>query len=281
MRVLIVQEDVRIAAAIRRALRAVNVIGDVASTSPAACAMLADTSYDVVVLDAENSDVDVFSICRRLRSAGDWTPILLVTAHAGDDRHRGRDAGVDDYLTKPFSFAELLARLRMMARSNSAERPAIIAVGSLRLDPSSAQVWRDDQEIQLSTREFALLEAFMRSPGQILGHSQLLDAAWDIGQEYRSNVIEVYMRYLREKIDRPFGVRSLETVRGLGYRLRCDGGIAVTAGGRKLSQYAWAGARIAKDGARRRTGGVRGSIQDPAEPAEVDGDRTLLGPARR
>jgi two-component system OmpR family response regulator len=281
MRVLIVEEDVRIAAAIRRALRAVNVIGDVASTSHAACAMLADTSYDVVVLDAENSDVDVFSICRRLRGAGDWTPILLVTAHAGNDRHRGRDAGVDDYLTKPFSFAELLARLRVLARSTSAERPAIIAVGSLRLDPSSAQVWRDDQEIQLSTREFALLEAFMRSPGQVLGHSQLLDAAWDIGQEYRSNVIEVYMRYLREKIDRPFGVRSLETVRGLGYRLRCDGGIAVTAGGRKLGQYAWAGARIAKDGARLRTGGVPGSIQDAAEPAEVDGDRALLGPARR
>jgi two-component system OmpR family response regulator len=211
--------------------------------------MLADTPYDVVVLDAENSDADGFSICRGLRSAGDWTPILMVTAHAVSHRNRGRNAGVDDYLTKPFSFGELLARLRVLARSNSAEQPAIIAVGSLRLDPSSAQVWRDDQEIQLSTREFALLEAFMRCPGQVLSHSQLLDAAWDIGQEYRSNVIEVYIRYLREKIDRPFGVRSLETVRGLGYRLRCDGGVRVIAGGRSVGQYAWAGAMAGRDGA--------------------------------
>jgi two-component system, OmpR family, response regulator len=247
MRVLIIEDDVRIAAAIRRALRAVNVIGDVASTSRAACAMLADTSYDVVVLDAEISDANGFSICHRLRSAGDWTPILVVTARPVDDRINGRDAGVDDYLTKPFAFGELLARLRALARGDPAEPPAILAVGSLRLDPSSAQVWRGDQEIQLSTREFALLEAFMRSPGQVLGHSQLLDAAWDIGQEYRSNVIEVYMRYLREKIDRPFGVRSLETVRGLGYRLRCDGGVGVIARGRSIGQYAGAGARVARD----------------------------------
>ena len=139
---------------------------------------------------------------------------MLTPRAAIDDRIRGLDAGADDYLTKPFAFGELLARLRALARRDSAERP-VITVGSLRLDPASAQVWRGDQEIRLSTREFALLEAFMRSPGQVLGHSQLLDAAWDIGQEYRSNVIEVYVRYPRGKIDRPFRVRSLETVRGL------------------------------------------------------------------
>jgi two-component system OmpR family response regulator len=225
MRVLVVEDDVRMASAMRRALRTCNVIGDVASTSKAARNMLADTPYDVVVLDVMLPDEDGFATCRKLRSDGDWTPIIMVTARqAVNDRIRGLDAGADDYLTKPFAFGELLARLRALARRDPAERPVIISVGSLRLDPASAQVWRGEQEIRLSTREFALLEAFMRSPGQVLGHSQLMDAAWDIGHEYRSNVIEVYIRYLREKIDRPFGVQSLETVRGLGYRLRRDGG---------------------------------------------------------
>jgi two-component system OmpR family response regulator len=226
MRVLVVEDDVRMAAAIRRSLRAVNVIGDVASTSRAACAMLADTPYDVVVLDVVLPDEDGFVTCRQLRTSGDWTPIIMVTARGGaiDDRIRGLDAGADDYLTKPFAFGELLARLRALSNHEPTERPMILTVGSLRLDPASAQVWRGNQELRLSTREFALLEAFMRSPGQVLGHSQLLDAAWDMGHEYRSNVTEVYIRYLREKIDRPFGVRSLETVRGLGYRLRHDGG---------------------------------------------------------
>jgi two-component system OmpR family response regulator len=224
MRVLVVEDDVRMAAAIRRALRGVNMIGDIANTSSGACAMLADTPYDVVVLDVGLPDSDGFATCRRLRRAGDWTPIIMITARAAvDDRIRGLNAGADDYLAKPFAFGELLTRLRGLARRDPAERQ-VITVGPLRLDPASAQVWRGEQEIRLSTREFALLEAFMRRPGQVLGHSQLLDAAWDIGQEYRSNVIEVYIRYLRGKIDRPFHVRSLETVRGLGYRLRRDGG---------------------------------------------------------
>jgi two-component system, OmpR family, response regulator len=225
MRVLVVEDDVRMAAAIRRALRTVNMIGDVASTSKAACAMLADTAYDVIVLDVMLPDQDGFATCRQLRSTGDWTPIIMVTAgRAVDDRIRGLDAGADDYLTKPFAFGELLTRLRALARRDPVERPVVIAVGPLRLDPAAARVWRGDREIRLSAREFALMETFMRSPGEVLGHSQLLDAAWDIGHDYRSNVIEVYIRYLREKIDRPFGVRSLETVRGLGYRLRPDGG---------------------------------------------------------
>jgi two-component system OmpR family response regulator len=231
MRVLVVEDDLRIAAAIKRALRSVDMIGDIAPTASKACAMLATSAgqstgaYDIIVLDVMLPDADGFAVCRGLRTAGNWTPIILVSGRAEvEDRVRGRDAGADDYLTKPFACGELLARIRALARRAPGERPVIITVGSLRLDPGSAQVWREDKEIRLSTREFALLEAFMRSPGQVLSHSQLLDAAWDIGQEYRSNVIEVYIRYLREKIDRPFGKRSLETVRGLGYRLRSDGG---------------------------------------------------------
>jgi two-component system OmpR family response regulator len=225
MRVLVVADDVRMAAAIRRSLRTVNAVGDIAGTSSGACAMLADTPYDAIVLDMMLPDADGFATCHQLRSDGNWTPIIMLTARTStDDRIRGLHAGADDCLSKPFVFDELLVRLRAVARRDPAERPMMIKVGSLRLDPASAQVWRGKQEIRLSHREFALLEAFMRSPGQILGHTQLLDAAWEIGQEYRSNVIEVYIRYLREKIDRPFGVRSLETVRGLGYRLRRDGG---------------------------------------------------------
>jgi two-component system OmpR family response regulator len=225
MRVLVVEDDVRMAAGIRRALRSVNMIGDIARTSSGACAMLADTPYDVIVLDGILPDVDGFATCRQLRSAGEWTPIIMLTGRGGiDDRVRGLHAGADDYLRKPFAFSDLLTRLRSLARRDSAERPVMIRVGSLRLDPVAARVWRGDQEIRLSTRECALLEAFMRSPGQVLSHHQLLDAAWNIGHDYRSNVIEVYVRYLREKIDRPFGVRSLETIRGRGYRLRRDGG---------------------------------------------------------
>jgi two-component system OmpR family response regulator len=225
MRVLVVADDVRMAAAIRRSLRTVNVTGDIASTSNGACAMLADRPYDVILLDVTLSDADGFVTCSQLRRNGDWTPIIMLTARAAtDDRIRGLHAGADDYLVKPFGFGELLTRLRALSHCDSGEHPAVLKVGSLRLDPASAQVWRGNKEIRLSTREFALLEAFMRSPGQVLGHSQLLDAAWNIGHDYRSNVIEVYIRYLREKIDRPFGLRSLETVRGLGYRLRRDGG---------------------------------------------------------
>jgi two-component system OmpR family response regulator len=223
MRVLVVEDDVRMAAAIRRGLRSVNVVGDIVSTSSGARAKLADTPYDVIVLDVILPDADGFLTCRQLRSVGEWTPIIMLTDSA-DDRIRGLHAGADDYLSKPFAFNDLLIRLRILARRDSTKRSGIIRVGSLRLDPTAARVWRWEQELRLSNREFALLEAFMRSPGQVLSHHQLLDAAWNIGHDYRSNVIEVYVRYLREKIDRPFGVRSLETVRGLGYRLRRDGG---------------------------------------------------------
>ena len=145
---------------------------------------------------------------------------MLTARDAVEDRVRGLDSGADDYLTKPFSLAELLARLRALVRRGPVERPTVLEVGALRLDPATREVWRGDVEIELSAREFALFETFMRRPGQVLSHTQLLDAAWDLGYEHRSNVVDVYVRYLREKVDRPFGADSIETVRGAGYRLR-------------------------------------------------------------
>jgi two-component system, OmpR family, response regulator len=173
------------------------------------------------VLDVMLPRLSGFETCKRLRNEGVWSPVLMLTARdAVDDRVAGLDAGADDYLTKPFSFAELLARLRALTRRGGVERPARLEVGDLVLDPAARRAWRSETEIKLSPKEFALLETFMRRPGQVLSRLQLLEHAWDFAYENRSNVIDVYVRYLREKIDRPFGTDSLETVRGAGYRLR-------------------------------------------------------------
>jgi two-component system, OmpR family, response regulator len=225
MHVLVVEDEVRMAAAIRRALRAEGIVADIAPTGEEGVSMARANDFDVVVLDVMLPDFDGFEACRRLRAQRNWVPIIMLTARDSiEDRVRGLDQGADDYLTKPFSLAELLARLRALARRGPVERPAVLEAGDLRLDPATWQVWRGETELMLSAREFTVLETFMRRPGQVLSHSQLLDAAWDLGYEQRSNVVEVYVRYLREKIDRPFGVRSIETVRGVGYRLRRDGG---------------------------------------------------------
>ena len=225
MRVLVVEDDIKMAAAIRRGLRFEGIIVDLAEGGEKAIRQVVATEYDAVLLDVMLPDLDGFETCRRLRSRGVWVPILMLTARdAIEDRVRGLDTGADDYLTKPFSLAELTARLRALARRGPVERPTVLEVGDLQLDPATHEVWRGDHEIELSAREFALLETFMRRPGQVLTQLQLLEAAWDLGYEQRSNVVEVYVRYLREKIDRPFGVKSLETVRGAGYRLRKDGG---------------------------------------------------------
>jgi len=225
MRVLLVEDDVRMAAALRRALRGEGIVTDVAAGGEEALRLARSREPDAVVLDVMLPDIDGFETCRRLRAEGVWSPIIMLTARdAVEDRVRGLDQGADDYLTKPFSLAELLARLRALVRRGPAQRPAVMEAGDLRLDPATRRVWRGDREVELSAREFALLEAFMRRPEQVLSQDQLLDAAWDLGYEHRSNVVEVYVRYLREKIDRPFGVRSIETVRGIGYRLRRDGG---------------------------------------------------------
>jgi two-component system, OmpR family, response regulator len=225
MRVLVVEDDVKMAAAIRRGLRFEGIIVDLAEGGEQAIRQVGATEYDAVLLDVMLPDLDGFETCRRLRSQGIWVPILMLTARdAIEDRVRGLDTGADDYLTKPFSLAELTARLRALARRGPVERPTVLEVGDLQLDPATHEVFRGEDEIKLSAREFALLETLMRRPGQVLTQLQLLEAAWDLGYEHRSNVVEVYVRYLREKIDRPFGVKSLETVRGAGYRLRKDGG---------------------------------------------------------
>ena len=221
MRVLIVEDDTKMAGLIQRGLRDDGLAADVAGEGEAALWRAGATDYDAIVLDVLLPGIDGFEVCRRLRSDGVRSPVLMLTARdAVEDRVRGLDTGADDYLTKPFSLAELAARLRAIARRGPIERPPVLEAGGLRLDPATRRVWRGDAEIALSAREFALLETLMRHPGQVLDRLQLLDHAWDGEYENRSNVIDVYIRYLREKVDRPFGADSIETVRGVGYRLR-------------------------------------------------------------
>ncbi len=225
MRVLIVEDQVRMAGLLRRALRGGGVAADVAIRGEDALWMAGSTSYDAIVLDVMLPGIDGFETCRHLRSDGVWTPILMLTARdALPDRIVGLDGGADDYLTKPFDLTELLARLRALARRREVERPPVLEVGSLRADPASRRVWRGEKEIEVSNKGFALLEIFMRNPDVVLSRFELLEGAWDNGYENRSNVIEVHIRRLREQIDEPFGLRSIETVRGVGYRLRKDGG---------------------------------------------------------
>jgi two-component system OmpR family response regulator len=182
--------------------------------------MAAATAYDAIVLDVMLPGIDGFETCKRLRSDGIWSPVIMLTARDGiEDRVAGLDGGADDYLTKPFSFAELLARLRALARRGAIERPAVLEVRDLKLDPAARRAWRGETEVSLSAKEFRLLEVFMRHPGEVLTRYQLLEQAWDYDYENRSNIVDVYVRYLRDKIDRPFGVSQLETVRGSGYRL--------------------------------------------------------------
>jgi two-component system OmpR family response regulator len=221
MRVLIVEDDVKMASLIRRGMREEGLAADVAVKGEDALWMAQANEYDAVVLDVMLPGIDGFETCRRLREENVWTPVLMLTARdAVEDRVAGLDGGADDYLTKPFSFAELLARLRALGRRGPVARPTVLEVGDLRLDPAARRVWRGDDEISLSAKEFALLETFMRRPGDVLTRYRLLEHAWDYEYENRSNVVDVYVRYLRQKIDEPFGTDSIETVRGAGYRLR-------------------------------------------------------------
>jgi two-component system OmpR family response regulator len=225
VRVLIVEDEVKMAALLRRGLVAEGISADVAIRGEDALWMAAATEYDAIVLDVMLPGIDGFEVCRTLRGEGVWSPIVMLTARdAVSDRVAGLDGGADDYLTKPFSFAELLARLRALVRRGPVERPTELVAGDLRLDPASRRVWRGEAEIELSAKEFALLETFMRRPGTVLSRFELLEHAWDYDYENRSNIVDSYVRFLRRKIDRPFGTRSIETVRGAGYRMREDGG---------------------------------------------------------
>jgi two-component system OmpR family response regulator len=217
---LIVEDDIRMAGLLQRCLREERLDVELARTGEDAVARALGTEHDAIVLDVMLPGIDGFETCRRLRAEGVWTPVLMLTARdAVDDRVTGLDAGADDYLVKPFSFAELLARLRALGRRQPRRATAALHVGDLRVDPGARRAWRGDSELELSPREFDLLDAFMRRPGEALSRGWLLEQAWDMAFEHRSNVVDVYVSYLREKIDRPFERDSLRTVRGVGYRL--------------------------------------------------------------
>jgi two-component system OmpR family response regulator len=225
MRVLIVEDKVKMASQLWRALRGEGMVADVAVNGEDALWMADATSYDAVVLDVMLPGIDGFETVRRLRAQGQWVPVLMLTARGRlEDRVAGLDGGADDYMTKPFELLELSARLRALVRRDPVQRPAVIEVGGLRLDPAGRRVWRDGQEIELAEKPFLLLETFMRQPGVTLSRLALLESAWDRAYESRSNVVDQQVGALRDRIDRPFGVESIETVRGRGYRLRQDGG---------------------------------------------------------
>jgi two-component system OmpR family response regulator len=225
MRVLVIEDEPKMAALVARGLREEGHAADVASRGEDGLWMANSAPYDAIVLDVMLPGLDGFATCRRLREQGTWAPVLMLTARdAVTDRVAGLDAGADDYLVKPFSFSELLARLRALVRRAPGERPTQLEAGDLRLDPAARRVWRGETELELSAKEFALLELMLRRRGHALSRSQILEGAWDLGFESRSNLVDVYVRYLRDKIDRPFGRESIETVRGVGYRLRADGG---------------------------------------------------------
>jgi two-component system, OmpR family, response regulator len=219
MRVLVVEDETRMARLLKRGLEEEG--HAVAGDGPEGLWLATENSYGTVVLDVMLPGFDGFELCRKLRAAGIWTPVLMLTARdAVDDRVRGLDAGADDYLVKPFSLLELAARLRALVRRDDRARPAVLTEGNLKLDPASKRAWRGGTELQLSPKEFSLLELFLRHPGTVLTRSQILDAAWDFAYDGTSNVVDQYVTYLRRKIDVPFGRHDLETVRGMGYRLR-------------------------------------------------------------
>jgi two-component system, OmpR family, response regulator len=223
VRVLVVEDEPRMAELLGRGLREEGFAVDLAGRGEDGVWLGRENDYDAIVLDLMLPDVDGFAVLEELRGAGRWAPVLVLTARdAVGDRVAGLDLGADDYLTKPFAFAELLARLRALMRRHPRERPAVLSVGDLRLDPATRQVHRGETAVALTAKEFALLECFMRRPGQVLSKRELIEHVWDFAFDADSNVVEVYVGYLRQKLDRPFGRRSLETVRGAGYRLGND-----------------------------------------------------------
>jgi two-component system OmpR family response regulator len=220
MRVLVVEDDPKLGPVLVRGLATDAIAADLVTTGREAIIRAGATDYTVIVLDVMLPDLDGFQVCRALRKDNTFAPVLMLTARdAVDDRVQGLDSGADDYLVKPFSFAELLARVRAMSRRGPIQRTVMLEVGDLRLDSARHQVWRGDTPIDLSRKEYAILEALMRHAGDVLSRFDLLEQVWGYDYENRSNIVEVYIRYLREKIDRPFGRNTLQTVRGVGYRV--------------------------------------------------------------
>jgi DNA-binding response OmpR family regulator len=220
MRVLVVEDEPRLARALQRGLVAEGYAVDVVADGPRGLEAARHEGYDAVVLDIMLPGLSGYRIVRALRAEANWVPVLMLSAKDGEyDQADGLDAGADDYLTKPFSFVVLLAKLRALLRRGAPERPAVLTAGSLSLDPATRRVARDGQDIALTTREFALLEYLMRHRDEVVTKTELLDHVWDASADTDPNVVEVYVGYLRRKIDQPYNARSLQTVRGAGYRL--------------------------------------------------------------
>jgi DNA-binding response OmpR family regulator len=225
MRVLVVEDEKRLAAGLRSGLEAEGFAVDVALNGTDGLWLATEEPYDAIVLDIMLPGISGSDICSRLRELGRWTPILMLTARAGvDDEARALDAGADDYLTKPFSYLVLIARLRALLRRGTSERPAVLEAGDLRLDPAKRRIWRQGHEVVLTAREFSLLEFLIRRRGDVLSKTEILEHVWDYDFEGDPNIVEVYVGHLRNKLDRPFGRRAIETIRGAGYRLAADGG---------------------------------------------------------
>jgi len=223
MRVLVVEDDPAMAAMLGRGLHRAGYAVDTAGTGTDAVWSISETDFDVVVLDAMIPPPDGFEVCRQIREKGRWVPVLMLTARDGTfDKIRGLDAGADDYLTKPFALEELLARVRALIRREPMQRPTVLRVGDLVLDPASRTVHRGDTRIPLSAKEFALLQELMRRAGETLTRTYLIEHVWDFAYDGASNVVDVYVRYLRDKVDRPFGRDTIRTMRGAGYRLDPD-----------------------------------------------------------
>jgi len=221
MRVLVIEDEVRMAGLLKRALEEEGHAVDVCGNGPDGLWMATENPYAAIVLDVMLPGFDGFELCRRLRECDVWVPVLMLTARDQvGDRIRGLDAGADDYLVKPFSMLELAARLRALIRRDDRPRPAVLSCGDLKLDPATKRAWRGDTEIELSPKEFALLELFLRHPGAVLTRTQIIEAVWDYAYDGTSNIVDQYVKYLRRKVDTPFGRDDIVTVRGMGYRLR-------------------------------------------------------------
>jgi two-component system OmpR family response regulator len=224
MRVLVVEDEKRLAAGLKKGLEAEGFAADVALNGDDGLWMAQENPYDAIVLDLMLPGKNGYQVCSTLREGGVWTPILVLTAMDDElDEAEALDLGADDFLTKPFSYLVLVARLRALIRRGTPERPAVLVAGDLRLDPGSRQVWRGDAEVQLTARELSLLEFLLRRKGQVVSKREILEHVWDYNFDGDPNIVEVYIRHLRNKLDRPFGKSSIETARGAGYRLVSDG----------------------------------------------------------
>lgn len=225
MRVLVVEDEEGLAEGLRKGLEAEGFAADVAATGTDGLWMAREHPYDAIVLDIMLPGLNGYRVCATLRAEGVWTPILMLTAKDGEfDEAEALDTGADDYVTKPFSYVALVARIRALIRRGAAERPAILQAGDLHFDPGARRAFRGDAELNLTSREAALLEFLLRRAGDVVSKTDIIDHVWEGEFDGSLNIVEVYIGHLRNKVDRPFGRSAIQTVRGAGYRLAADGG---------------------------------------------------------